>query len=138
MGEAFPVLRQPAATVQPGECPLHHPPLWQDHEPLRSIRAFDDLDVDVGQRAFHGRTKFRALIAAVGVEFEQERKSAEQGRHQHCAAVTILDIRAMHDGVDQEALRIDENVPLLALDFLARVIAMRVNAAPPFSADLTL
>jgi hypothetical protein len=44
----------------------------------------------------------------------------------------------MQDGVDQEALRIDENVPLLALDFLARVIAVRVDAGPPFSADLTL
>jgi hypothetical protein len=44
----------------------------------------------------------------------------------------------MHDGVHQEALRIDENMPLLAFDFLSRIIAMRVDATPPFSADLTL
>jgi hypothetical protein len=44
----------------------------------------------------------------------------------------------MHDGVDQEALRIDENLPFLAFDLLARVIAVRVDARPPFSADLTL
>jgi hypothetical protein len=43
----------------------------------------------------------------------------------------------MHDGVHQEALRVDENVPLLALDFLARIIAMRV-VKPPFSALFTL
>jgi hypothetical protein len=38
----------------------------------------------------------------------------------------------------QQALRIDKDMPLLALDFLARVIAARVNAAPPFSALFTL
>jgi hypothetical protein len=38
----------------------------------------------------------------------------------------------------QEALRIDENVTLLALDLLARIIAMRIDAEPPFSPDLTL
>jgi hypothetical protein len=44
----------------------------------------------------------------------------------------------MHDGVHQEALRVDENMSLLAFDFLARIIAMRIDATPPFSADLTL
>jgi hypothetical protein len=28
-------------------------------------------------------------------------------------------------------LRIDENMPLLALDLFARVIAMRIDASPP-------
>jgi hypothetical protein len=44
------------------------------------------------------------------------------------AAVAILDIGGMHDGVHQEALRVDENVPLLALDLLARIVAVRVDA----------
>jgi hypothetical protein len=39
--------------------------------------------------------------------------------------------------VHQEALRIDENVPLLALDLLARIVAMWV-VGPPFSALFTL
>jgi hypothetical protein len=43
----------------------------------------------------------------------------------------------MHDGVHQEALRVDENVPLLALDLFARIVAMRI-VEPPFSALLTL
>jgi len=38
----------------------------------------------------------------------------------------------------QQALRIDENVPLLALDLLSRVVARRINRSPPFSALLTL
>jgi len=40
--------------------------------------------------------------------------------------------------VHQQALRIDEDVPLLALDLLARVIARRIDAAPPFSTLFTL
>jgi hypothetical protein len=43
----------------------------------------------------------------------------------------------MHDGVHQEALRVDENVSLLALDLLARIISMRI-VRPPFSALFTL
>jgi hypothetical protein len=43
----------------------------------------------------------------------------------------------MHDGVHQEALRIDEDMPLLAFDLLACIKAMRVDATAPFSADLT-
>jgi hypothetical protein len=44
----------------------------------------------------------------------------------------------MNDGVHQKALGVDENVPLLALDLLARIVARRVDARPPFSALLTL
>ena len=82
--------------------------------------------------------KIGPLVAAIRVEFEQKGKGAEQGCHQQHAAIAILDVGAMNDGVDQEALRVDEDMPLLTLDFLARIIAVRVDAEPPFSADLTL
>ena len=42
------------------------------------------------------------------------------------------------DGVQQQTQRIDENMPLLALDQLAGIEAVRIDAAPPFSALLTL
>jgi hypothetical protein len=44
----------------------------------------------------------------------------------------------MHDRVHQEALRVDKNVPLLALDLLACIVTGRIDAGPPFSALLTL
>ncbi len=44
----------------------------------------------------------------------------------------------MNDGVEQKAYRIDKNVPLLALDLLARIIARRIDPGPPFSALFTL
>jgi hypothetical protein len=44
----------------------------------------------------------------------------------------------MDEGVHQEALRVDDDVPLLAFDLLAGVIPCRVDRGPPFSAPLTL
>jgi hypothetical protein len=50
----------------------------------------------------------------------------------------LLDIRGMDDRLHQQALRVDENVPLLAFDLLAGIEPRRVHQEPPFSALLTL
>ncbi len=44
----------------------------------------------------------------------------------------------MHDRVEDQTEGVDEKVAFLALDFLARVIARRVDARPSFSAPFTL
>ena len=62
---------------------------------------------------------------------------ADQRAHQQHAAVAVLDVGSVHDGVHRQALRVHEHVALLAPDLLARVIARRVDAAPPFSALFT-
>ena len=81
---------------------------------------------------------FGSLIAAVSVELEQERVEAEQRRHQQHAAVAVLHIGRVHDGLHQQALGVDQDMALPALDLLARVVARRINREPPFSAPLTL
>ena len=80
----------------------------------------------------------RPLIAAIGEEFAQERIQTEQSRENHNPTVAILNVGGMNHGLKQEAYGIDEDVTLLAFDLLARVVAARVDAAPPFSALLTL
>jgi len=82
--------------------------------------------------------EFLALISAIGEEFAEERKQTKQRRQHESATVSILDICRVHDGVHQQAVRIDENVPLLAFDLLSRVVTGRVNRRPPFSALFTL
>jgi hypothetical protein len=82
--------------------------------------------------------ELRSLIAGVGEQLLQKRIHPEQRREQQDAAVAILDVRGMDDGVQQQAHRVYENVALLALDLLARIIAMRVDPGPPFSALFTL
>jgi hypothetical protein len=42
----------------------------------------------------------------------------------------------MNDGVEQEAYCIDKNVPLLALDLLARIVPVRIKARPPYMGRL--
>ena len=102
------------------------------------IRALDDFDVYARQYLLHGGAEYRALIAAIGVELHQKRIHAEHGSHNERAAIPVLNVGGMHDGVDQQALRVDENVPLFALDLLSCIVTGRVDRAPPFSALFTL
>jgi hypothetical protein len=44
----------------------------------------------------------------------------------------------MNDGVQQQTQRIDENMPLLALDQFACIEPVRIDVGPPFSALFTL
>lgn len=81
--------------------------------------------------------ELRSLIGRVGKELLQEWMQAEHGRQQHDAAVAVLDVGGVHDGVQQQTQRIYENVALLALDLLARIVAVRI-VRPPFSALFTL
>jgi len=82
--------------------------------------------------------KFWSLISAVGEERLQKWKHAEQCRHDENASIAILNVGRMNDGVEQKAYGVDKNVPLLTLDLLARIVPVRINARPPFSAPFTL
>jgi len=46
--------------------------------------------------------KLRSLISTVGKERVQKGKRPEQGRHDEHAAIAILNVGRMHDGVEQE------------------------------------
>lgn len=85
-----------------------------------------------------GLAKLRSLIASIGEEFAQERIQTEQGRENQDPTVAILNVGGMNHRMKQEAYGVDEDVTLLAFDLLARIVAARVDAAPPFSAPLTL
>jgi hypothetical protein len=102
------------------------------------IRALDDFDIHLRHYFRHSAAEHRALIAAISVVFKQERIQAEHGRHDQHTAIAILNVGGMHDGVDQQALRVDKNVPLLALDLLSRVVTREIDRRPPFSALFTL
>ena len=78
-----------------------------------------------------------ALQGAVGEQFPEKGKQTEQGRQQRATAAAIHGGGGA-DAVQQQALRIDQNMPLLALDQLAGIEAVAVDASPPFSALFTL
>ena len=102
------------------------------------IGALDDFGFEMGQDFGQRAVKARPLIGGIGEQLLQERMRPEQGRKQQDAAIAILDVGGMNDRVQQQTQRIYENVALLALDLLARIIAMRIDPGPPFSALFTL
>jgi hypothetical protein len=136
--EIFPVLGEAAATVEPRNRAFDDPTLGQLHEPFRLIGSFDDFGFETGQDFGERVAKNRPLIGAVGKQLLEERKPTEQRRQQCDAAIAILNAGGMNDGVQQQTQRIDENMPLLALDQFARIEPVRIDAGPPFSALFTL
>ncbi len=92
----------------------------------------------MGQDFVQRVVKLPSLIGRVGEQRLQEGIHPEQCRKQQDAAVAILDVSGMNDGVQQQTQCVYQNVALLALDLLARIIAMRIDAGPPFSALFTL
>ena len=102
------------------------------------IGAPDDFDFKARQNLRSCAAEARPLVSGVGDEPGQKRMQSEQGCEQQDSAVAILDVGGMDDGVQQQTQRVYENVALLALDLLTRIIAMRIDAGPPFSALFTL
>jgi hypothetical protein len=136
--EVLPVLGEPSAAVEPGERALDNPALGQYDKSLGLIGPLDDLRSQARQGCLERVVELPSLIGRVGEQRLQQGIHPEQRRQQQDAAVAILDVGGMNDGVQQQAERVYQNVALLALDFLARIIAGRIDAGPPFSALFTL
>src|SRR5260370_4710640 len=136
--EVLPILGKPSAAVEPSKGAFDDPTAWKHHESFRPIGALDDLSFELRQDLRQGLLKVRPLVATIGKELFQERVHPEKGRKKQDAAIAILDIGRMNDGVQQQTQRVHQNMALFPLDLFARVIAMRIDAAPPFSALFTL
>src|ERR1700751_2467044 len=135
--QAFPILGKTAAAVEPSDGSLDDPAFGQ-HDEFVEFGTLDDFQVDLAANGLQSVLEFRALIAAVGIQLQQERVEPKQAAHQQHSAVAVLDVGRMNDRLHQQTLRVDDEVSLLAFDLLARVIPRRVDRTPPFSAPLAL
>ncbi len=79
-----------------------------------------------------------SLIAGVGEDLLDRREAAAGVAQQAAGAVAILYAGPVDDDVQQQAEGVDDDVPLAARDFLARVVTLRVDRRPPFCAALAL
>jgi len=136
--EVFPVLCQSPAAVEPGDSAFDDSPFGLYDKALDPIRAFDDFRFEMRQDAGQRVAKDRPLIGAVGEQLLEIGEQTEQRCQQGDAAVAILNVGGGDDTVQEQALCIDENMPLPALDQLARIKAGRIDVSPPFSALFTL
>jgi hypothetical protein len=80
----------------------------------------------------------RPPVSGVGEDGEDEGEQRPRAAVEHQRrAVAVLHAGRMHDDVQQQSERVDQDVVLDALDPLARVEADRVDRRAPFSAALT-
>jgi len=94
--------------------------------------TFDDFGFETRQHFREPVGKNRPSIGAVGKQLPEEWKQAFHRRQKQEATVAVLNAGGMHDGMEQQTQRIYQYVALLALDLFARIIAMRIDAGPPF------
>ena len=134
----LPILGEPPTTIEPSKRAFDDPAFWQDYKTVGAIGTFDDLHSQMRANLGQSGGEFRPLIAGIGEQLLQKRIHPEQGGHDENATVAILNVGRMHNSMQQQAYCIDENMPLLALDFLARIVTRRIDATPPFSALFTL
>ena len=72
-------------------------------KPTDLIGSLDDFNVEMRENFCKRFRELRSLISAVGEQLLQKRKHPEQCRHDENAAIAILDVGRMNDGVEQEA-----------------------------------
>ena len=128
---ALEVARQTTVSTDPGEGALDDPAFGESDKAMQLV-TLDDLQHPVsglGRR----RRGFGALIAGIGEDTVDERKQAAGAPvEDQPGAVAILDVGRVDDDAQQQAKRVDENVPLAARDLLARVVPLRVERSAPF------
>lgn len=74
-----------------------------------------------------------SLVAGISEDALDEGKEATRvSIEDKRRAVAILYISGVDDDIQQEAERVDENMPLAAGDLLARIKALRVERGAPF------
>jgi len=109
-----------------------------DLEALGGVGALHDLNRQPGQCNRRGVLEDRSLVTGVSEQLGQEREPSQQAAQQQTAAIAVLDVSRMHDRMQNQAQRIDQDMPFLAFDLLARVIARPIDRRAPFSVLLTL
>ncbi len=128
---ALEVARQAAVASDPGERAFDDPAFGENDEAMQLI-SFDDLQRP-SSGLCDGCGQLRSLVAGIGEDALEEREEAARAPiKDKLSAVAILHVGRVDDDIQQEAERVDEDVPLAARDFLARIEALRVERGAPF------
>ena len=100
--------------------------------------AFDDLQLP-GAGLGNRSGGLRSLIACIGEDALNEGKQAPGAPIEHQSrSVSVLHVGGMDDDIQEQAERVDKNMPLAARNLLARIEALRVERSAPFCAALAL
>ena len=120
--------------ADPGKGALDDPP---QHDEAARIAALHDLErpcAGAGDKSRH----LGSGVSAVSDDALDERKTPPRLLQQFLGTITILDVGGVDVDVQQQALRVDEDMALAAEDLLPGIVAGRVERAPTFTAPLAL
>ncbi len=71
-------------------------------------------------------------VSAISKYAFEEREQSSRPAQQVESTIAVLDIGGMNKDVQQEAERVDQDLPLATLDLLAGVVARKIERRPPF------
>ena len=135
--EILPIFGQAPTSIEPRDGAFDDPSVGQHDEGMELV-ALDDFDDPVAALR-SGHCSARASITSFGEDAYNEREQSSRLLvEDERGPVAILDVGRMNGSTQQKAERIYENVALLALDLFSCIVAMRIDAGPPFSALFTL
>jgi len=125
VGQRFIILAESTVLAEPAEGALDDPTLGK-HDELAHLRALHNLD----HTPIHllGYIHERASVAAIGPDQLDPTEAADHFCKHQLPAVAVLNISTMDDHGQDQPERVNDNMPLSAGDFLARVITV----GPPF------
>jgi hypothetical protein len=129
-GITFEVTSQAAIATDPGKRPFNNPTFRQDLKASR-IGSLHDLQLPCSG-APDDEGHLLACISPISKDTLDERKQSACPTQERERPIPVLNISWMHDDAQQETQRVDQDVPLAALDLLARVVARRIEPSPPF------
>ena len=136
VGVTLEVASQATIATDPCKRSLDNPSFGQ-HLEASSVRSLDDFQ-SPDTRAPHGQSHLASRVSAISKNSLDEREHSSRPAQQMEGTITVLNIGRMNDDVQQEAQRIDQDVPLATFDLLARVVARRIEPRPPFCAPFAV
>ena len=131
MVAVLPILGEPTTPTEPANGTLDDPAHGFDHKAFGMIGPSDDFDRQVWHGTGDAALEDWPAVGTVREQLPQERELSEQGRQQEDTAVAVLNISSRHQHVQHQAECINQDVALLALDQLAGIEAVWIDARPP-------
>ena len=97
--------------------PIHFDPFRNSDAPQAAPGMFHDLDLPPQLRLDPLAEAF-LLVCAIGPDQLQTRKAPLERRKQELATASVLNVSFMHQHLQDQPIRVDEQMPLASLDLL--------------------
>ena len=128
---ALKISSQAAVMADPGERTFNNPTLGENDEAVQ-LAAFDNFQFP-GAGLGDGSRCLCSPIASIAEDTLDEGEQAAGTPIEHPShTIAILHVGRMDDNVQEQAERIDQDLPLAARNLLTRIKALRVEPEAPF------